>query len=527
MPKIIFHHDQTTTTLDVAAGTNLLAAARTAGVYVDAPCNGSGACGKCRVEYRQTAVLACQTVVEDDMEIRLTTKAQRDVAVVSSGRGDAVRLAPYLSKRYLPAEDKTLVQAGDVLLVAEPGNTEAELYGLAVDIGTTTLVVSLVDLNSGAELAVGVALNPQCDYVQDVLSRIRFAAGEDGLRKLHEALIAELNRLTDQVAARAGVATASIYEAVFSGNTCMLHLALAVSPASLGKYPYTPAIRGGDSRPAADCGLAVSSVGQVYLPPVVSGYIGADITSGIIAAGLQRLAGTTLFIDIGTNGEMILARDGVLVAASTAAGPALEGMNISCGMRAASGAVERFRVAQSGEAQVGVIGGGVATGICGSGLVDIISELLRMGIIEPSGKFAAGVLRDSRNGKPVYAVSDAVYLTQKDIRQVQLAKAAIRAGVEALLTEQRLRAGEVERVFVAGSFGYHLDADNLIVLGLLPAAFRGKIEFLGNTSKYGAQAFLLDQSLRRTASDLVTAVTVVELANVQGFDKLFVKCMTF
>ena len=268
----------------------------------------------------------------------------------------------------------------------------------------------------------------------------------------------------------------------------------------------------------------------------MSAYVGADITAGILAADLANLSGTTLFVDIGTNGEMALAVNGRLAVTSTAAGPAFEGMNIACGMRAAPGAIEKFAVEENGAVSVKTIAGSPAAGICGSGLLDIVGELVRTSIISKSGKFSGTAGSSphplqrhlqSENGKTVFAVEQAVYLSQKDIRQVQLAKGAIRAGIECLLAAKGLSAADVDRIYIAGSFGFHLNAASLINIGMLPAPFKGKIHFLGNTAKTGGQALLLNQSTRDLAAGLVKQVTVVELATYNDFDKTFVNCLNF
>ncbi|MGN1074154.1 MAG: ASKHA domain-containing protein, partial [Eubacteriales bacterium] len=264
---------------------------------------------------------------------------------------------------------------------------------------------------------------------------------------------------------------------------------------------------------------------------------GPDITSGVLASQLEKKKGTTLFIDIGTNGEMVIAKDGSLSATSTAAGPAFEGMNITCGMRAGRGALELFEVGDDGGIRTHTIGDTAATGICGSGLLDIVGELVRTGVIGANGKFVTpekGSYPENLKkhmvlleGKPAFQAVDGVYLTQKDIRQVQLAKGAVRAGIEALLLSQNVRAEDVDLVEIAGSFGYHLRAKSLIHIGLLPREFEGKVDFVGNTSKSGGKAFLLNTDLRRHMETLAGKIEGVELSNREGFDRLFLSALSF
>ncbi|MBP2636188.1 MAG: methylamine methyltransferase corrinoid protein reductive activase [Firmicutes bacterium] len=544
----------------------VLAAARAAGVLVESPCNGAGTCGKCKVripsyppesiqvhagcqhtltpeELSQGIFLGCTTEIQRQTasaaEIDIFVLERQDksnVQILSQGQQLEVALSPHITKQHVSDNNQTLILSGDAALGIEPGNTEQVAYGLVVDIGTTTLVTALFDLTTGKELAAVSELNPQSLHAQDVLSRIKLGDSPEGLTTLYTEIINSINTMISDLTRSTNIKPQHIYEIIFSGNTCMLHLALNTNPASLGKYPYTPVLWGDSYHAAAELGLTVSAFAQVYLPPVMSAYVGADITAGILAADLGNLKGTTLFVDIGTNGEMALAVDGRLSVTSTAAGPAFEGMNIACGMRAAPGAIEKFNVTHSGDVAVKTISDHPAVGICGSGLLDIVGELVRTKLINKTGKFAGSEETQrhplqrrlkKENGKTVFAVHQSVYLSQKDVRQVQLAKGAIRAGIECLLDANKLTAAKVDRVFIAGSFGYHLNADSLINIGMLPETFRGKIDFLGNTAKTGGQAMLLNQASRQNIADLVKQVEVLELATYSDFDKTFVNCLNF
>ena len=542
--------------LSVADGSNLLEAARNAGVFVPAPCDGSGTCGKCRVKipaaqrenFREAPhdwltqderaegwVLACQCAVHGDLQVEPDQCADDDLKILSEGHAVDVELDPWITKTLDASKAQTIVRAGGAPLLAEPGDTTRALFGVAVDIGTTTLVVALIDLRDGREMGVASSLNPQARHAQDVLSRIKIGSQPEGLKLLHGELIAELNRLIAEAASEAKASVRHIYEAVFSGNTTMLHLATGTNPESLGKYPYTPALQCGASVRAADIGLAIAPDGQVYLPPIMSAYVGADITSGILAARLAALSGVTLFVDIGTNGEMVLAVNGQLTATSTAAGPAFEGMNIACGMRASRGAIEQVALSAKG-VEIKTIADAAPAGLCGSGLLDIVGELAAHGGVDKNGRFRTnGALPDRPwkecfgllDGKPVFRIADPVYLSQKDVRQVQLAKAAIRAGIELMLRANQLTAAQVDRVLIAGSFGFHLRTASLIHLGLLPREFKDRVEFVGNTSKSGARAFLINRRLRDELRQLVQQVRVLELANDPAFEKTFVQALSF
>jgi uncharacterized 2Fe-2S/4Fe-4S cluster protein (DUF4445 family) len=278
----------------------------------------------------------------------------------------------------------------------------------------------------------------------------------------------------------------------------------------------------------------------VYLPPIISGFVGADITAGILATQLDAYPGTALFIDIGTNGEIVLAQNGQLVATSTAAGPAFEGMNIECGMRAAIGAIELFKINDDTSLQIDLIGNKNpknAIGICGSGLLDVVGELVRVGAIDKTGRFVKPEKGDypqtikdrfkPHGDRLAFFLTDKVFLTQKDVRQVQLAKGAIRSGIDALLANLNISQQDVDVVKIAGSFGYHLRAQSLLNLGLLPAAFADKIEFVGNTSQSGATSLLLNTQLRATLEQLATKIQNIELANTPDFQTLFINSLGF
>ena len=503
--------------IEVGENATILEAARQCGIVIESPCNGSGTCGKCKVQLagQEAYALACETRISRDISVFLPEKEKNHtLKILASGESFDVELNPNVEKHYIQEKDATEVKANGEILCTEIGNTTKKNFGLSLDIGTTTLVLSLVDLNDGREIDSVSAMNPQAVYAQDVLSRIKFASSKEGLQTMQNALIAEVNRMISIF----GEASENIYEAVFSGNTCMLHLATGIDPAPLGKYPYISNIKGISVLKAADMGLNISKAGLIYLPPCISAYVGADITSGILASSLFELKGTTLFVDIGTNGEMAIAANGKICASSTAAGPAFEGMNIAKGMRAASGAIEEFEIA-NGEVRIKVIGNAKPVGICGSGLVDIVGELVFHNIIGKNGKF--------NDGKKEFSVANDVALTQKDVRQVQLAKGAIRAGIEYLLKAKNTLPEQVDRVLIAGSFGYHLRAKSLINIGLLPREFEGKIEFVGNTSSSGGRAFLLGKQYRTEMEQRVGEIEVLELANMPDFEKLFVKTLSF
>lgn len=544
-------------TVEVEAGSTLLTAAREAGVMVEAPCNGHGTCGKCKVrvvdpagiryfdQYNKVSAeelaegwrLACQSEVIGDVEVLVdSTKEQNEsLKIVDEGIDFRYDIKPAYSKVY--ENGVTTVYADGEKVGTEEGDTTKALYGISIDIGTTTVVSSLIDMKTGKELSSTSALNPQSLYAQDVLTRIKMASEPEGLKTLYTEVTDEFNRMIGILCKDNNVSADNIYEVVYSGNTTMIHLAGNYDPTSLGKFPYTPVLRGGSCDGVDRISLKISPFGRIYYPPIISSYVGPDITSGVLSTTLNKLKGTVILIDIGTNGEMVISRDGALSATSTAAGPAFEGMNITFGMRAGNGAIEYFDIDDDLNITIRTIGNTEATGICGSGLFDIVGELCRVGIIGKTGRFVKPDKLDDSNplkerlvkyeGKPAFRLSEKVYLTISDVRQVQLAKGAVRSGVEALMASQNVGIADVDRVLIAGSFGYHLRAKSLVNLALLPKEFEDKIEFVGNTSKTGGIAFLVNTDLRQMMQQLVSEITCIELSVIDDYNDLFVRCLNF
>ena len=547
-------------TNSVKQGEKLSDIIRSAGISFEMPCNGNGTCGKCTVRIQNSnsqtknmhsdrsplsyslkkinEVLACQTFITDDVTVELSTKGGKEtLTIIDTGFCRPISLEPDIRKIFNDETNKTTVFSGTELLTEEEKDTTKEIYGVVIDIGTTTLVVSLCDIRNGKTVAKASSLNPQSLHSHDVLTRISIASEEHGLTMLHNLLIDELNRLIGVIAEEKAVSVDRIYEVVISSNTCMLHLATKTNPYSLGFYPFTIAMEGIHRLWAKQIGLNINPKGFVYLPPTISAFVGADITSGILATDLQNSKECILFIDIGTNGEMVLAKNGQLAATSTAAGPAFECMNITSGMRAQAGAIERVAINERGELTLTVIGNVEPEGVCGSGLLDAVAELVRTGIIEPSGRFTNS---SSFNGpkilvdrleqiekKTFFRLSDQVFLSQKDIRQVQLAKAAIRTGINLLLRHLEVQLSQIDSVFIAGSFGYHLSEDSLFHTGLIPTDFRGKIQFIGNTSLSGGTAFLLNRSLRIELQSAVKQIASIDLSRKKDFQDEFIKNISF
>jgi uncharacterized 2Fe-2S/4Fe-4S cluster protein (DUF4445 family) len=453
-----------------------------------------------------------------------------------------------LACRVIPAEDMTLeVFNRDATAVSVPAVSDLAARGqegrcgIAVDIGTTTVEAALVDMESGREIAVRSAVNPQTRFGMDVLSRISHAiAHPEGVGVMQRAIVEQLDAMTEELCRTAGADFSSVSDVAVAANCAMLHLLLGVNPAPLGSFPFAPAFVDSRELPASDAGLRkLARDARLYCLPSVSAFIGADIVAGIHVSDLARQKGSALFIDIGTNGEMALSRGGSLASCSCAAGPALEGMNIRCGARAAPGAIEDVAIDSQGAVRLKVIENASPSGICGSGILAAIKELLRVGLVRPDGALwvlgeelppgmecFAGLCR-VEDGIPAVRLSDRVLVTQKDIRQVQLAKGALLSGVRALLNWAELEDRDIDKVFVAGQFGAHLSAESLTGCGILPSSLGGKIEYIGNSSKEGARRALLSRSARAEMEKLARSVTYLDLGSTPGYSDLFMECLEF
>ncbi len=590
--------------VEAARGSSLLELAREACVEIESSCNGLGTCGKCLVRHVAGALeaphpdesrllsgeslaqgvrLACRVKANGSAAFAVVHGSASKEQILSQGFMPDFNLDPQIRKVYkeLPIpglEDcsddllrieralgmrlektplallreipgllrtsgykATFVLSGESLLGIEPGDTSRVHYGIAVDIGTTTVVVSLWDVASGLEIAAHSAVNPQKTYGLDVLSRIQHvrenACGLDNLRR---AIIRGINSLIGDTCIEAGTERKNIYEVTIAANSTMMHLFLGVDPSGIGRSPYIPAFTQSQSFPATDLGINISRFGEVYCLPAVSGYVGADIVAGILCTELREKNERALFIDIGTNGEIVFSSGTGLFACSCAAGPALEGMNISCGMRAAEGAIESISI--DDDVQVLTIGGKPARGICGSGIIDAVGEMLKAGVINKSGRYEKnrpGISEPLANrfkdedGKTSFVLSfgekgmPAVTLTQKDIRQVQLAKGAILSGILALMGSLNLKFSDIDRVYIAGAFGCHIQMENFARLGILPQELLDRVVLVGNTSKSGAVLSLLSKKKRIEASIIAGQVRYVELSCYMGFDRLFTQSLAF
>jgi len=400
----------------------------------------------------------------------------------------------------------------------------------------------LVDLNDGSMRAAVSTLNPQVQYGADVISRITFSDGEpDGLDRLRSCIVHAVNDLIGEAAGKASIGRDSIYDLVFVGNPCMHHLFLGIDPSQLGRSPYQPFLRDPISLNARMVGLEVNNMANISWLPAVAGFVGADTVSMLLAHPLQNTREVTLAVDIGTNGEIVLASQGELWACSAAAGPAFEGYSMRSGIRAQDGAIDSVWIGAQG-VSYHVIGDVKPQGICGSGLVDAVAGLLRAQRIDLSGRLVMSDSPDHVSGRIVEREGSLVFLlatrdetndgreifiTQKDIRQLQLAKAAIAAGIKVLLSEAGLHWGDVTKVILAGAFGLYLKPESINSIRLLGDIPREKILAVGNAAGVGSQNALVSLEDRKAASELVKNIRYVELAGRADFVDLFMKELSF
>lgn len=499
-------------TIPASPGQTILDAVRAQeGLPVHAPCGGHGTCGKCTVYLSgsegETAVLACRTQVEDGMVVRLPAAAPLSVQLTAD-------------------EEDTLS------LVPDEG---AEGYGVACDIGTTTVVCHLMELSTGRKLATVGEGNAQRPYGGDVIARIK--ASMEGQRPaLTAAIVGQLCRMIEALCRGAKIETTDIKRMAIAANTTMLHLLTGLSPDGIGQAPFTTRSLFGDEWDARTLGLPFD--GAVYLLPAVSGYVGGDITADLLAVGMDGDDKPTLLIDVGTNGEMALGCGSRFTCCSTAAGPAFEGAQIHCGMTAAPGAISAVEY-RDGQVVCSVLGGGEAVGLCGSGLIDAMSVMLTVGAVDETGRMYdidededeipetalpyLFLLDDS----PAFRLTDKVCVTQADVRKLQLGKGAIAAGVKVLMDTYGVGFEDIDRLLLAGGFGSFIRPESAARIGLIPTELLHVTRAVGNTAARGAQLALVSEAARTKLSDLQRDMKYYELSGLTAFNDAYMEAMMF
>jgi uncharacterized 2Fe-2S/4Fe-4S cluster protein (DUF4445 family) len=597
------------TNVRVPPGVTVFDAASWNGIAIDSTCGGHGTCKKCRVRIVEGAIpaskldvrafepsevvdgwrLACRAQAQGDLLVEVPPLTTRPKAA-TAGVGRQVILRPALQKRYLELEPPTLqdqrtdlervlaavddlqlrveidvirqlprilraadyrvtcVVVDDLLVDVEPGDTTDALHAIAFDLGTTTVVATLLDLGTGTPVAVRSMLNLQQPFGADVISRIS-ATMLDGeaLGRLRGLASETLRALATEVCAAAGVEPRAVYEVALAGNATMTQLALGIDPEPVGVAPFIMAARTYPELAAAELGLELHPRARANVFPALGAYVGGDVVAGLLATGMTRDKRVRLFIDVGTNCEIALGSAERLVCTAAPAGPAFEAASIKCGMRAAPGAIETIRITD-GELELGVIGEADPVGLCGSGLVDAVAELVRVGLIDHSGRFVSAqeaaavsealatrlITRDDQERAFVLHwrgdegdATDSVFLSQRDVRELQFAKASIATGWRILVEELGVETSDVQQVLLAGSFGSFLSPASAVRIGLVPRLPLVRIVAAGNVAGEGAKMALLSMQERHAATAMLDAVEYVELSDRADFNDRFIDELSF
>ncbi|HEX5618443.1 MAG TPA: ASKHA domain-containing protein [Solirubrobacteraceae bacterium] len=581
------------TDVRVPNGTPIFDAASWNGVAIDSTCGGHGTCKKCKVriedgdvpvsevdprafspdELREGWRLACRAPAREDLVVHVPPLQTRPKAALV-GVGRHVILRPAVQKRHLVLEepsledqrsdvervlaalddleprvelsvvrtlgkilreahfDVTAVVCDDLLIAVEPGDTSTRRFAIAFDLGTTTVVATLLDLETGQPAAVRSMLNRQQPHGADVISRVSATMLDDGALAVLEARAHEtLAELTTEVCEEAGVDPAEVYEIAVVGNVTMIQLALGIDPEPLSMAPFIVASHDLPPATAADFGVAVHPRAPAVVFPSLGAYVGGDIVAGMLATGITRDKRLRLFIDVGTNSEIALGSHDRVLATAAPAGPAFEAAQIRCGMRAADGAIEGVRI-DGDEIELQVIGDVEPVGICGSGLVDCVAELVDAGLLDHSGRFvqepSALADRLTKIGEErVFMLTDDVYLSQRDVRELQFAKASIATGWHILLRELGVDVEDIQQVLLAGSFGAYLSPASAVRIGLVPRMALPRIVSAGNVASEGAKMAALSVRERAEARSIVHEVDYIELSGREDFNDMFIDQLAF
>ncbi len=608
MIRVTFEPDGTE--VYVPAGTLLSRAAAASGHGVEMPCGGMGTCGKCKVvvsgvcgdltaaerahlteaEIAEGYRLACRTKIVGEISVTIPEISRsrvqkilskgilRDTEVLSGvskvylaltspslddERAEFERLADGMKSRDISLTPNlhvtrrishnlretdynvTAVVYGDELIAVEPGDTTSHCFGIAYDLGSTTVVGYLMDLRTGEDVAVASVMNPQVIYGDDLVSRIGFATTqEDGAKLLQDAAVDALRRIAENLAQMAGISLDHVYKATVVGNTCMTHLLLGIDSTSLGQSPYVPSVCSDITLTARELGLPFCPEAKVVVLPNVAGFVGSDLVAVLLSSMFDDDGRTRLAVDIGTNGEMALLHNGALYVCSAAAGPAFEGAGIGCGMRGGPGAIDSVRIGET--VKVTTIDNRRPIGICGSGLVDAVAQMLEAGLIDEGGRllsaeeavhaspavlrrlektdkgvqFVLATKQESGSGKPIV-------LTHADIRRLQLAKGSIAAAIATLIKTAGAEESDLDEVMLAGAFGNYIAVESAIRIGLIPAVERHKVVSIGNAAGAGARLALLSDREMDLARDMARRASHVELAVSPDYQMELMERMMF
>lgn len=554
-----------------------------AGIDLNLSCNKRGLCGKCFVEIVKGHIprpkekelafiqqkklpdnfrLSCQYQVKNDLVLRIPEDSLlQKVAVLETGFRRSVAVNPAVKKYLLqmkrPTIESTLslldlvqlqfekhyfpvsldifedlayiIEENDFKTTAivydeseflgfEKPETIDKNFGLAIDLGTTTLVVELVDLTTGKTVDVLTGLNSQVKYGSDIISRITATFMEPKrIWEFKKSIFDSLNRMIEQILRKNRVHSNFVYEIVIGGNTAMNHFLLGLPLRTLAVSPYHSIFSDLPALPSSELGFPINKYGKVYIVPNIKSFVGGDITAGLVASDMENKKGNYLFIDLGTNGEIVLKKGNRFIATSTAAGPAFEGMNISHGMLAFPGAI--YKADDNKRLKVFTIAGKPVRGICGTGLIDLVALFLKRKAISAEGKIQLK--------SKIIPITKNIYLNQKDIREMQLAVAAIKTGIKMLFKRYSLSSTRLDGIFIAGAFGNYLNVGNSMKIGLLPEIEKKKIHFIGNSSLSGAKAMLVSREEREKGRHLVRRIQHFSLAADPSFQKTFINSLVF
>lgn len=580
---------------------NLLDILNNLGIRIEAICGGKGKCGKCKVllENPESASLitseekrllsqdeisigmrlGCLIEPKDGMSIVIPDSSlQKDQRILSEGLSTEFNFDPaiksiriklpkpklggdesfldyikkelkreinidYLSLKRITDElnygtlEANLVVFNNEIIGFK--KNEEKIYGIAVDIGTTTVVTYLIDIETGALVDIESILNPQIKYGEDVISRITYSLNK-GVSIPHNSIVDGINTMIKKLCDRNRINSSSIYEMTAVGNTAMHHIFLNINPRSLSVSPFTPVVSKNLDIKARDIGIEINPSGNIHVLPVISGFVGADTVGVLLATGLYRNDEISLAIDIGTNGELVLGNKEKMVSCSCAAGPALEGGHLGFGMRASTGAIESvFIDKDSFDTFYKTINKSKPRGFCGSGIIDIVAEMLKVGIIDSSGKIIENgndrIRKNKTNNHKEFVVEwkektdidKDIVITASDIREIQLAKGAIMTGINILLEKMKISADKIENLYLAGAFGNYIDIKNAIRIGLIPNIPLERIKPVGNAAGEGAKISLMSNEKRIEENILIKKIDYIELASENNFNEEFVKSLRF
>ncbi len=587
-------------------GSNLLNVLNDSNIYVEGTCGGRGTCGKCKVkilnkklpitdsdkkkltevELEEGYRLACKVEINEDLKIEVPVQAKEndrkscisnlnDINLCTSIKKYYIELPkPVLKdqdgdferiKRALPEKDVqisinilrkipkilrdenfkvTVSLYNNKIIDVEQGDTRKKSFGVAFDIGTTTVVGALVNLNNGETIDISSIGNPQRSYGADVISRITYAAEEDGLKILRKKVLEGMNGIIDELCKKNNIKKNNIYHISTVGNTTMHHLFLGVDPTYVARAPYIPAFQREQRLLAKEIGFNVNPDANVFIVPNIAGYVGADTVGVVLDTHLEISDEIKLAIDIGTNGEVLLGSKDKLLACSTAAGPAFEGAQIKFGMRAAEGAIEKVVINE--KCEIKTIDDKLPVGICGSGLLDAVAQLVKVGIVDSSGRMlppeetknlskeVQSRIVKGENGfdfilakKEDSGINEPVLLTQKDVRELQLAKGAIYAGIKVMLKELEIKDEDITEIILAGAFGSYIDRESALGIGLVPEVDIDKINSVGNSAGRGSQMVLISDDEKERSIKIAKNVKYIELSTNQDFQQEYMFAMNF